>query len=121
MDWEFVVAINVMALAFIALVMGLARLRQGGIPMLLVNAIVLVVGAIALYSDYAHSGMLVGGMFAVFVLLPGFLLQASNRAFVLGRYSVAARYVRLATLVHPVPQLWSRARVMAALGGDDLD
>ena len=119
MNWELIVAINVMMVSFLALLIGLFNRQQSSLSILLLHALVVVTGAVALYAGFGHAGTLVAVIFTLVVLPPGVLVQASQRAYALARYPAAARYAKLAAFVHPTPAMRFGARLLVALADDD--
>jgi membrane associated rhomboid family serine protease len=121
MDWELVLAINVMMVSFLALLIGIVNRQLGNPSIQLLHALVLVTGAVALYVGYAHAGTLVTAILVVLILPPGLLMYASNRAAAMARYPSAARFAKLAAFVHPVPSLRSQASFLVALANPDVE
>ncbi len=115
MDWELVVAINVMALSLVVLVLGLVNRQRGSLSMHLLHALVLVAGGTALYLGFGHVGTLVAAIFMLLILPPVLLLGASDRAYMMAQFPAAARYARLAAALHPAPAMRLRARELTAL------
>jgi rhomboid protease GluP len=119
MDWEFIVAVNVVAVSLLTLVAGVLNRQGGSLSMLLLHGLIVVGGALALYVELPHAGTLLGSMFLILIALPGLLLHASNRNFRLARHGAAARYAWLGAIVHPSPSLRDNAKILAALAETD--
>jgi membrane associated rhomboid family serine protease len=121
MDWELIVGINVMAFSLLVLISGFVLRQQSSVSILVLHALVVVTGTVALYLGYGHVGLLVAAIFVLLILPPTLLLNASNRAYMQARFPAASRRVGLAAFLHPTPAMRSRARHLAALAGDDAE
>jgi rhomboid protease GluP len=119
MDWQFIVAVNVVAVSLLTLVAGLLNRQGSNLSMLLLHGLIVAVGAGALYFELPYAGTLLAAMFLILIALPGLLLHASNRNFRLARHGAAARYAWLAAVVHPSPSLRDNARILSALAETD--
>ncbi len=119
MDWQLVIAINVMMLSFIALLFGLLSRQYGDVSMMVLHALVVAAGGAALYAEFAHAGTLVGALFLGLIVVPGLLLQRSSRAYLEARYADAARLAKWAARVHPSASMRFHAQMLSALNTDD--
>jgi rhomboid protease GluP len=119
LDWQLVIAINVMMLSFISLLFGLLSRQYGDVSMLVLHALIVVAGGAALFTGYAHAGTLVGLLFVGLIAVPGLLLQRSTRAYLEARYAEAARFAKWAARVHPSASMRFHAQMLGALSDDD--
>ena len=112
MDVQLFVAVNLMAFAAIALVSSVVYWPlKAAMSWVVVNGLVLVVGAAALEWQPQWAGVIVAAVFCPFVLGPMVLGHLANRATLANRMGDAARYLQIGALLHPTPQ----ARFGAAL------
>lgn len=119
MDWQLVIAINVMIISFIALVFGHINRRSSDPWMIAVHALILVVAGVALDLGSANAGTYALGLFVVLAAAPGLLVHYANRAYLQARYADAARFAAWGARLHPSPSMTFNAAVMGALAADD--
>lgn len=111
MDFQLILAVNLMAVSALSLVAAAMQRRRDLISFSLVNALVLLVGAAALQFIPDVAGYAVALVFAPFVAAPMIFGGLQTRMTRLGRADAAARYARLAAFFHPTATM----RLSAAL------
>lgn len=119
MDWELIIAVNLMMVSFLVLVFGLMNRHNADGTMLALHAAVIIAGGLAIYYGYAHAGTLTAAIFVPFILAPGLLLSVSTRAQAMAQSGRAARYARYAALIQPTRQMRFRSGFLAALAHAD--
>lgn len=120
MDWQLVIAINVMMISFITVLFGILNRQQVDPSMLIVHGVVIATGALGLYFNYAQTGTIVTLIFVPLILVPGLLYHYATRAYLQARYPAAARYARWAAVIHPSRAMAFRSALMGALANDDI-
>ncbi|PPD42952.1 MAG: hypothetical protein CTY15_11250 [Methylocystis sp.] len=133
MDVQTVLAVNLMAISALMIALWLAQRRRDLMSFTLVNALVLAVGAIALWRMPQEAGGLVAFVFVPLVATPLALGAFQTRFTRAGRMEAAARCADLVALFHPTPAMRlsaacaraaaipdprEKARVLAALAAD---
>ncbi len=133
MDFQTVLAVNLMALSALSLALDLAQRRGGGRTFALVNALVLIVGGFGLWFFPQEAGKLVSLVFFPLVAAPTTLAALQARFTRAGELEKAARCADLAALFHPTKAMRlsaayaraaaiedprERARAFAALAAD---
>lgn len=101
MDVQLIVAVNLMALSALSLLLALLQRRSEMTPFAIVNALVIVAGAAALYWLPQYVGAIVALVFTPFVAAPVALTALQARMTRAGRLEAAARLAALAALFHP--------------------
>jgi rhomboid protease GluP len=116
MDLQLFLAINAMTVS--AMVIGMLviyRRLQGNAGWILANAIVLVVGALALWLRPADAGTWVALVFIPLIIAPVLFARLQQRSMMLGRNAAAARYAKCAAFFHPTEGNRINAAVAAAV------
>lgn len=121
MEWQFIIALNVMMISFIALIVGLINRHQTDPWMLTMHAGIVAAGALALYLGLDHAGTLLAGLFVFFVAAPGLLLLRANRAYLQARYGEAVNCATWAARLHPSPLMTFNAAMLKAMATEDID
>ncbi len=119
MEWQLVIALNVMMISFIALVFGLMNRHSSDPWMLGAHVLIVAVGGLALYLGSTQAGTYTSGLFLLLVATPGLLVTYANRAYMQARYGDAAGYATWAARLHPSPAMTFNAAVMRALAAAD--
>lgn len=101
MNFQTVLALNLMALSALALLVDLLQRRDGPKSFALVNALVLLAGAYGLWRAPQEAGWLVALVFLPLVAAPMALGALQSRYTRAGRLETAARCADLAALFHP--------------------
>lgn len=101
MDFQTILAVNLMALSALSLVLDLSQRRNGALSFALVNAFVLIVGGFSLRFFPQEAGKLVSLVFFPLVAAPVTLRALQARYTRAGRLEQAARCADLAALLHP--------------------
>ncbi len=101
MGFQTVLAVNLMALAALSLLLGLLQRRRDLASFALVNALVLVVGGLALWAVPEEAGALVSLAFLPFVAAPMVFGALQARLTRAGRLDAAARCAALTAFFHP--------------------
>ncbi len=111
MDLQFFVALNMMAISGLVILIALVHRVRGSWPWIAVNAAVVAAGLLALTFAWEWSGVVVAAVFIPLIMAPGILSYLAQRGSLAGRVREAARYSKLAAVLHPT----ARARFGAAL------
>lgn len=111
MDLQLFLAINVIAVAALIAIQSVFMRQPGFVGWLAVNLLVAAVTGGALVVVPEQAGFIGLGLFLPLVVAPAVLSQLAQRRSNMGRYGVAARFARLAALLHPT----AGARFNAAL------
>ncbi len=111
MDFQTVLAVNLMAVSALSLLIGLLQRRRELRSFAAVNGLVLAMGAFGLWRFPQEAGSLVALIFAPLIAAPMTLGAAQSRLTRAGRMEAAARCADLIALFHPTPA----ARLSAAL------
>ena len=115
MDVQLFVAVNLMAFAAIALISSVIYWPlKAALSWIVVNGLVLAVGAAALEWQPSWAGVIVAAVFVPLVLGPMLLGHLATRANQRNQTSEAARYLRAASLLHPTPNARFSADLLAA-------
>lgn len=101
MDLQLFLAINVIAVAALTAIQSVVMRPPGFTGWLAVNLLVAAVTGGALVLTPEQAGFIGLGMFLPLVLAPAVLSQLAQRRSNMGRYGEAARFARLAALLHP--------------------
>lgn len=105
MDFQTVLAANLMALSGLSLLLAVVQRRGDLLSFALANAATLLVGALAFWRFPELAGTLVALVFAPFVAAPMALGALQARATRDGRLEAAARYAALLARLHPTPAM----------------
>ncbi|WP_442755039.1 rhomboid family intramembrane serine protease [Methylocystis sp. JAN1] len=119
MDFQTILAVNLMALSALSILLGLVQRRRELTSFALVNGLVLLVGGFALWAYPQEAGGLVSLVFFPLVAAPlalGALQAHYARA---GRLEAAARCADLMAFFHPSPAMRLSAAFARAAAIDD--
>ncbi|WP_424361057.1 rhomboid family intramembrane serine protease [Methylocystis parvus] len=105
MDFQTILAVNLMALSAMSLLLGLAQRRRELASFALVNALVVLVGGFALWAFPQEAGGLVSLVFFPLVAAPMALGALQGRYARAGRLEAAARCADLIAFFHPTPAM----------------
>jgi rhomboid protease GluP len=119
MDFQTILAVNLMALSALSLLLGLFQRRPELRSFALVNALVIVVGAFALWSFPQEAGGLVALVFLPLVAAPMALGALQARFARAGRLEAAARCADLIAFFHPTPAMRLSAAFARAAAIED--
>lgn len=111
MDFQTVLAVNLMAISALSLALGLVQRRRELASFAAVNALVILVGGYALWRLPQEAGGLVSLLFVPLVAAPLGLGAMQGRLTRAGRLDAAARCADLVAFFHPTPAM----RLSAAL------
>jgi rhomboid protease GluP len=119
MNFQTVLALNLMALSALTLLLDLLQRREGPKSFALVNAMVLAVGAYGLWRAPQEAGWLVALVFLPLVATPMALGALQSRYTRAGRLETAARCADLAAFFHPTPAMRLAAAYARAAAIED--
>jgi rhomboid protease GluP len=119
MNFQTILAVNLMALSALSLALLLLQRRDGARSLALVNALVLVVGAYGLWRIPQEAGWLVTLVFFPLVAAPMALGALQARHTRAGRLETAARCADLAALFHPTANMRLSAAYARAAAIED--
>jgi rhomboid protease GluP len=119
MDFQTILAVNLMALSALSLLLDLMQRRGGPHSFAFVNALVLFIGAFALWFFPQEAGKLVSLAFFPLVAAPMTLAALQSRHTRAGRLEQAARCADLAALFHPTRAMRLSAAYARAAAIDD--
>ncbi len=119
MNFQTILAVNLMALAALSLLLDLMQRRSGPRSFALVNLLVLLVGGVGLWLFPQEAGKLVSLVFFPLVAAPATLGALQSRYTRAGRLDKAARCADLAALFHPTKTMRLSAAYARAAAIDD--
>jgi rhomboid protease GluP len=119
MDFQTVLAVNLMALSALSLALDLAQRRSGRRTFALVNALVLIVGGFGLWLFPQEAGKLVSLVFFPLVAAPVTLGALQARFTRAGELDKAARCADLAAFFHPTKAMRLSAAYARAAAIED--
>ncbi len=114
-DLQFFIAVNLIAISAIVVAQGLVTRPEGFRPWVIVNAVIVVVGLLMVLLHPAWSGLVVGVMFAALVAAPVWLGRQAVQAHMAGNIPKAARFARIAAILHPSEAQRRNADILSAL------
>lgn len=119
MDFQTILAVNLMALSALSLLLDLSQRRGGPRTFALVNALVLIVGGFSLRFFPQEAGKLVSLVFFPLVAAPMTLRALQARDIRAGRLERAARCADLAAFFHPTKEMRLSAAYARAAAIED--
>jgi rhomboid protease GluP len=115
MDLQFFLAVNLIAISAIVVAQGLVMRPEGYLPWVIVNAFIVVLGTVLIVFLPAWSGLIVGLAFAAFVAAPIWLGRQAMQAHMAGNVPKAARFAKIAALLHPSEAQRRNSDILSAL------
>ncbi|WP_457798774.1 rhomboid family intramembrane serine protease [Methylocystis sp. S23] len=119
MDFQTILAVNLMALSALSLLLGLLQRRRELRSFAAANALVLVVGGFALWSFPQEAGGLVSLVFLPLIAAPTAFGALQARYARAGRLEAAARCADLVAFFHPTPAMRLSAAFARAAAIED--
>ena len=121
MDFQTIIAFNVLGLALAGALLPLIYRPPGHVWMTLVSTSVVIVAGVALLFAPQSAGTIAALVFVPLILLPSVFASLSARSAVRGRARQAATFARLLAFFHPTPRFRFNAAALAAQAHDDIE
>lgn len=119
MDLQLFVAINILALAALAVVITVVQRPRGYLSWVLINAAVIAVAGLALAYDAERAGAIAAAAYVPLVLTPLAFGQMAQRQSMMGRYGDALWRARIAALFHPSADARFNVALLGALDASE--
>ena len=119
MDLQLIIALNVMTISAMVIGASIIYGAKDAQPWLAVNAVVVVVGALALWFTPDTAGTWTAIFFLPLVVAPIVLARLSSRSLQTGRMRAGATYAWWSSLFHPTAANRLQAKLTASLTGSD--
>jgi rhomboid protease GluP len=120
-DFQFFVTINMMMLSLAAIAITLISRRPGGETWIIINSVLVLIGAAALYFVPQWSGVILICAAVPFLLGPALFSSLAQHLAAQNRLKDAAFYSRLASFLHPADFSHFDAELIQALAITDME
>lgn len=121
MDFQFFVTINMMMLSLVAIAITLISRRQGGETWIVINSVLVIIGAAALFLVPQWSGTILICAGASLLLGPALFSSLAQRLAARNHLKEAAFFSRLASFLHPAGHSDFDAELAQALAITDTE